>query len=132
MVEFKIASRDKKPNLMEVNGRFWGSLNLAILSGVDFPFLLYKMISEGDIKPTLNYKTGIKSRWLAGDIFRIISVLTNNYDKEIVKNLKKEKELKEFLTFREKKLFYDMFSKEDTMPGIINLIFSLQRTLSKF
>lgn len=69
MVEFRIDPRDGKPKLMEVNPRFWGSLNLSILSGVDFPYLLYKMAMEGDIKQNLHYKTGIKCRWiLPGDI----------------------------------------------------------------
>ncbi len=36
MVEFKIDKRDNEPKLMEVNPRFWGSLPLAVASGVDF------------------------------------------------------------------------------------------------
>jgi len=131
MVEFRMDSRDKKPKLMEVNGRFWGSLNLSISSGVDFPYLLYKMVSEGDIKSVLNYKTGVRSRWLAGDIFRLISVLINSYDKKISGNISKERELMNFLNFKGKELFYDMFSKDDPIPGIVNLIYSLQRTFKK-
>ena len=37
MVEFKRDERDDTPRLMEINGRFWGSLQLAIDAGVDFP-----------------------------------------------------------------------------------------------
>ena len=40
MVEFKV-SDSGTPYLMEVNARFWGSLQLAIDAGVDFPFLLF-------------------------------------------------------------------------------------------
>jgi predicted ATP-grasp superfamily ATP-dependent carboligase len=40
MVEFKRDAATGKPFLMEVNGRFWGSLQLAIDAGVDFPRLL--------------------------------------------------------------------------------------------
>ena len=36
MAEFKVDPRDGIPKLMEVNPRFWGSLHLAIISGVDF------------------------------------------------------------------------------------------------
>lgn len=69
MVEFRIDPRDGKPKLMEINPRFWGSLNLSILSGVDFPYLLYKMAVEGDIEQNLKYISGIKCRWiLPGDI----------------------------------------------------------------
>ena len=36
MVEFRVA-QDGTPYLMEVNGRFWGSLQLSIDCGIDFP-----------------------------------------------------------------------------------------------
>ncbi|RLF09286.1 MAG: hypothetical protein DRJ69_04945 [Thermoprotei archaeon] len=63
MVEFKVGP-DGVPRLMEVNGRFWGSLPLAIASGVDFPFLLYLDIMGHDFKPVLNYRAGVMRRWL--------------------------------------------------------------------
>ena len=37
MVEFKV-TEDGTPYLMEINTRFWGSLQLAIDAGVDFPY----------------------------------------------------------------------------------------------
>ncbi len=40
MVEYKIDERTGTPILMEINGRFWGSLQLAVDAGVDFPRLL--------------------------------------------------------------------------------------------
>ena len=44
MVEWKIDPRDGKPKLMEINPRFWGSLELAVRSGVDFPVLYAKAV----------------------------------------------------------------------------------------
>ncbi|MFC2066159.1 ATP-grasp domain-containing protein [Chloroflexota bacterium] len=74
MVEFKTDPRDNQPKLMEVNPRWWGSLQLSILAGVDFPYLLYKLATEGDIEPVLDYKTGVKCRWLLpGDILWFLS-----------------------------------------------------------
>ena len=40
MVEYKVDERTGTPMLMEINGRFWGSLQLAVDAGVDFPRLL--------------------------------------------------------------------------------------------
>lgn len=37
MVEFKLDESTGRPSLMELNPKFWGSLDLAIESGVDFP-----------------------------------------------------------------------------------------------
>lgn len=74
MVEFRVDPRDNIPKLMEVNPRFWGSLQLSILSGVDYPYLLYKMVTEGDVEPVLDYKDGVKCRWLLpGDILWFFS-----------------------------------------------------------
>ncbi|HHO58926.1 MAG TPA: ATP-grasp domain-containing protein [Thiotrichales bacterium] len=67
MVEFKIAD-DKTPYLMEVNTRFWGSLQLAIDAGVDFPWLLYQIATGQTVEPVQDYRTGIRLRWLLGDL----------------------------------------------------------------
>lgn len=64
MVEFKTDPRDGLPKILEVNPRFWGSLNLAILSGIDFPFLLYRLAMEGDLPPHECYREGVRSRAL--------------------------------------------------------------------
>ena len=67
MVEFKIAP-DGTPYLMEINTRFWGSLQLAIDSGIDFPYMLYKLTCSEQPAPVIDYRTGIKLRWLLGDL----------------------------------------------------------------
>jgi len=75
MVEFKEDARTGTPYLMEVNGRFWGSLQLAIDAGVDFPTLLVRMeIGELDA-PVGSYRVGIRSRWLWGDFDHLLWVL---------------------------------------------------------
>ncbi len=67
MVEFKV-SDDGAAYLMEINTRFWGSLQLAIDAGVDFPWLLYQISLEHSVKPVTNYKTSIRLRWILGDL----------------------------------------------------------------
>lgn len=72
-VEFKIDPRDGRPKLLEVNPRFWGSLQLAIESGIDFPFLLFKLAMEDDIEPVMDYNVGVRCRWLIpGDLLHFI------------------------------------------------------------
>jgi predicted ATP-grasp superfamily ATP-dependent carboligase len=63
MVEFKKDSKDGMFKLMEINPKFWGSLDLAIASGVDFPYLLYKMAKYGDVSPVFHYRRGVKFMW---------------------------------------------------------------------
>jgi len=74
MVEFKVDPRDGLPKLMEVNPRFWGSLQLAILSGIDFPYLILRMAKGEKVEPVLNYEVGRRCRWLLlGDILHFLS-----------------------------------------------------------
>ncbi|MFA6446650.1 MAG: ATP-grasp domain-containing protein [Patescibacteria group bacterium] len=72
MVEFK---RDAfgKLVLMEINGRFWGSLPLAIHSGVDFPALLLGM-AQGHNVVASGYRKGVTSRHLLADVKHLTSV----------------------------------------------------------
>jgi len=73
-VEFRVDPRDGKAKLLEVNPRFWGSLQLAIESGMDFPYLLFRLAIDGDIEPVSDYKKGVMCRWLIpGDIMHFIS-----------------------------------------------------------
>ncbi|HLJ17743.1 MAG TPA: ATP-grasp domain-containing protein [Bryobacteraceae bacterium] len=74
MVEFKV-SADGTPYLIEVNGRFWGSLQLAIDAGVDFPWLLYQLAIGAEVDPVSSYAVGVKWRWLLGDFTRLCQVL---------------------------------------------------------
>ncbi|WP_167915791.1 ATP-grasp domain-containing protein [Thermococcus sp. LS2] len=102
MVEFRVDSRDNTPKIMEVNPRFWGSLQLSILAGVDFPYLLYRLFTDKKVEPILDYKEGVQCRWLLpGDILWFWS------------SPNKLKNLKEFLKFNTN---YDILSLEDPGP----------------
>lgn len=73
MVEYKVDARSGTPYLMEVNGRFWGSLQLAIDAGVDFPRLLVDA-ATGDVRSTPTpYRVGVRSRWWWGDVDHVIA-----------------------------------------------------------
>jgi predicted ATP-grasp superfamily ATP-dependent carboligase len=74
MVEWKEDTRDGVPKLMEINPRFWGSLELAVRSGVDFP-KLFADLSLGLNTPVVNiYKENVRCRWIfPGDILRYIT-----------------------------------------------------------
>jgi len=64
MVEMKKDIETGEFKLMEINPKFWGSLDLAIVSGINFPYLLSKMAIEGDVEPVMEYKAGVKFRWI--------------------------------------------------------------------
>ncbi len=80
MVEFKLDNRTGDFKLMEVNGRFWGSLQLAIDAGVNFPLLAVKVASGEKITPVMDYKIGVKTRWFWGDVDALLSRLLKPAD----------------------------------------------------
>jgi len=57
-----------KPYLMEINPRLSASVEIAVRSGVDFPYLLYQWAVGERIDRIENYKTGGWMRYLEGDI----------------------------------------------------------------
>src|SRR3989454_46913 len=68
MIECKRELATGRQVVMEVNGRFWGSLQLAIDAGVDFPSLLVRC-AAGEIVPEgRHYRVGVRSRWFLGDV----------------------------------------------------------------
>lgn len=78
MVEFKVDEAEKRLKLMEINGRFWGSLQLAIDAGVDFPALLLEVMGAKTVKQEGQYRLGIRSRWFVGDLDAMLMRLTKS------------------------------------------------------
>ncbi len=74
MVEFR-DDGTSEPCLIEVNGRFWGSLELAVASGVDFPNLWLRLLRGERLEPPPRYKTGVTQRWVWGDMLRVGHIL---------------------------------------------------------
>jgi len=74
MVEYKIGEAGR-PYLMEINGRFWGSLQLAIDAGVDFPRLLVAAALGEPVEPVTAYLVGVRTRWLWGDADHLLQRL---------------------------------------------------------
>ena len=78
MVECKQDDATGEPVFMEVNGRFWGSLQLAIDAGVDFPSLLLACAFGRRFSPVARYRTGIRGRWFWGDVDQLYLRLTKS------------------------------------------------------
>lgn len=115
MVEFKYNEQNKQYHLMEINGRFWGSLQLAIDAGVDFPWLL---LNPQNIE---NYKRGIKLRWFLGDLDHHLALA-----KTTSGLFKKLKTILNFLIYREPNINLEVFRSEDMRPFLCELVIYLQ------
>ena len=83
MVEFKRDIKDNKAKLMEINGRFWGSLQLAVSSGVDFPVLcLDYYLGQKPASLLTHFTVGQRLKWSFGMLDHLIIRL--KYDKGLL------------------------------------------------
>jgi predicted ATP-grasp superfamily ATP-dependent carboligase len=119
MVEFKVDSRDGSARLMEVNGRFWGSLQLALDAGLNFPLLSYRLASGEDAPSQFDYKVGVRSRWLLGDLDQLLIQWTHPEGKNGFSHYKTSKlrASLDFMKLCERDLHYEVLRLEDPAPG---------------
>jgi predicted ATP-grasp superfamily ATP-dependent carboligase len=75
MVEYKVDAATGVAYLMEINGRFWGSLQLAIDAGVDFPLLLVRCALGEPVPARPAYRTGTRGRWWWGEVDHVLARL---------------------------------------------------------
>ena len=68
MFEFRVNDERNDWILIEINGRFWGSLPLAVSAGMDFPLYLVEMLLDGRIEFPQTYRTELYARSLSWDL----------------------------------------------------------------
>jgi predicted ATP-grasp superfamily ATP-dependent carboligase len=119
MVEFKVDNRDGQLKLMEVNGRFWGSLQLALDAGMNFPLLYYRLAIGENAPAQFDYKPGVRSRWLLGDLDQLLIRWTHPAGKNGMSGPQPSKlrASLDFMKFYEPDLHYEIFRFEDPAPG---------------
>lgn len=128
MVEFRWQA-GKPPVFMEVNGRFWNSLPLACYAGVDFPGLLAQMAERGDVPLQNGYRSGVRCRWLLGDLRHLIAVWKGppaGYPEPFPGRLAT---LASFLT-PVPGTVHDLFQWSDPLPEVGDWVYTARRLLA--
>lgn len=108
--DFVVDKSTGTPYLIDLNPRFWGSLAQAIASGVDFPYLVYKIAVDGDVPPVEGFRTGAMSRWIGGDVRAFMSLFKTGKKTGIIKN---------FFSPLSGPVYYDDFSLRDPLPFFV-------------
>ncbi|MFN0192022.1 MAG: ATP-grasp domain-containing protein [Aestuariivirga sp.] len=75
MFEFRHNGASGRWTLLEINARAWGSIGLPAFAGVDFPNLLYDLMTKDLRHPAIAYTAGLKSRNLLLDGFNLLNAL---------------------------------------------------------
>ncbi len=119
MVEFRYDRTQLQSSLMEVNGRYWGTLALPIQSGVEFPWYEWQ-IAHGE-KPAVprTYSVGARWRWSAGYIRRWHGLAKSSARKV----LKHPAVLKELVpSYADLSTRDALWDSADPMPAIVELL----------
>jgi predicted ATP-grasp superfamily ATP-dependent carboligase len=118
MVEYRVG-QGGEIFLMEINGRPWGSIQLAISAGFDFPYLLSR-VADGQSVSAPDVRTGIRNRWLLGDLDHLLLSFRDKY---------RSKQsgpgyiglLKDFFNFDRATQEFEVFNFRDPLPFLLEL-----------
>lgn len=123
MLEFKRDAATGEAYLIEVNGRFWGSLQLAIDAGVDFPRLAVQLALGAAPADSPAYREGVQSRWLLGDLDQLLLRLRRGSRKLQLPETAAgwAQSIWQFLTCRGRHLHYEIEKVNDPGPAVFEL-----------
>ena len=112
-VEFRRDS-DGNPYLMEINPRLSASVEIAVRSGVDFPYLLYQWACGMRIDHVKSYQAGRWMRFLEGDIMTTVQTLQERGRPGVSSP---GQALGDFITSFFVPMGYDYFDWKDPIPA---------------
>lgn len=123
MIEFKLG--DDGPKLMEINGRVWGSLPLAVHSGMDFPARAAALRLYGPpaglTGPTLAYRPGVRSHNLGLELLWIATVLAGKRRYPFLPMPGRIQAITALLSLLNPANKFDILSLTDPLPGLLEL-----------
>jgi hypothetical protein len=124
MVEFKLG--EEGPRLMELNGRIWGSLPLAVKSGMDFPAGLadvcFGRVPGPEDPPQTSYPVGVRSRNLGLEMVWIGSTLRRARRYPGVPTPRRRAAVAAALRLLNPADGYDVLTRDDPRPGLLELV----------
>jgi protein-tyrosine-phosphatase/predicted ATP-grasp superfamily ATP-dependent carboligase len=118
MFEFK-GDPDGRWVLIEINGRFWGSLPLSLAAGIDFPYALWQLLVEGRREFENHYRVGVYARNLKRDLkWAWVNLRADRADPSLatVPLRRVGAEAANILRLRE---HTDQFTADDPWPGVV-------------
>lgn len=121
MVEFKYNRSSGAFRLMEINGRFWGSLPLAVAAGADFPAMLHELMTTGQVLPRPPARDGVVCRQLARDIDWLEHVLRRAAPPGLVQLPSAGQVLRDCLLVFSPRHHFDVQALGDPWPGLVDI-----------
>jgi predicted ATP-grasp superfamily ATP-dependent carboligase len=122
MIEFKVDSDSMTPYLMEINGRFWGSLPLSVAAGVDMPKLFFTYASTGTFPTHLQTgRSGVVTNHFLGDIKHLLAVFFQKNKMREILFPSRQKALQDFF-MKPPHTQSDIWSWSDPVPAVMEIV----------
>jgi predicted ATP-grasp superfamily ATP-dependent carboligase len=121
MVEYRVDDETGRHALMEVNGRFWGSLPTAMYAGAEFPFWLYRTSLDGARPPSLRYRVGVRARSLAGDTKWLLDTIRSG-------KASIGRSIAQYLGSFRPSMRYYIWAWDDPKPAVHNVVWRFRST----
>lgn len=124
MVEFR-RGNDGVGHLMEINGRVWGSLPLAVRSGMDFPGRLADLLVDGPPPPdapvATDYRRGVRARNLRLELAWIGAVLSGRHRQRALPWPGRRAAIGAITSLLDPRIGDDLLTRSDPGPGMAQL-----------
>jgi predicted ATP-grasp superfamily ATP-dependent carboligase len=117
-VEFR-RDADNRPLLMEINARLTGTVENAMIAGIDFPLMTWQWATGLPAQKTDKYRNGIRMRWLRGDL----RWLRENYGRVgRPDSVPRRRALFTFLAEFTRTRHYDFWDWRDPGPAVADIL----------
>ena len=129
MVEYRYDERTGRAVLMEINGRFWGSLPLAFHAGAPFGLATYHALGlDRPLPSPTTYRAGVRCRFMIAETRRLLRILFARRsipDRSL--HVSKSGALGSYLKGFVDGSRYYVFSWRDPLPFFADMLFVLRR-----
>lgn len=122
MLEFKYNPETQQSRLMEINGRFWGSLPLAVDAGADFPYRLYRLLVLNDVTLSSPAQLGRLNRKLKDDLYWWLIVLFRRDTSPLIIWPSFRQLLRDCLSVFSRQHRFDSFAYDDPKPFVVDIM----------
>jgi biotin carboxylase len=119
VAQIEYIHREDESFLLEINGRFWGSLPLAEVAGANFPLDLLDLLLYGK-EPDFSYRKNVYCRRLVYDLSWMLQNYRHPQEDPYLRTKEWRKVFREFKNLLAGRESFDTFDLKDPIPFILS------------
>jgi len=120
MVEFKVDPQTGEAVLMEINGRYWGTISLPIMAGLDFPWYHWQILHGEKTEIPAQYAVNARWRWTAGHLHRFHGLIIAARNNKTARTALLRSSARDMFAQQDA-----LFTVNDPMPAIFDIFQTL-------